>query len=269
MKPQDLQALLERVAAGETAIADAQRALAGLPFEDLGYARVDHHRHVRTGLPEVVYGPGKTVEEIAGIVTAFHGQGQTALVTRLELPRADAVISHLAPNLAEAARYHATCRLLVLGEPLTARCRGEIAVVSAGTADGPVAEEAAVTLELFGHPVRRIRDVGVAGLHRILSVRESLESAEVVIVVAGMEGALPSVVKGLVTRPVIGVPTSVGFGANFQGLSALLGMLASCTPGMTVVNIDNGFGAAYSAALMNTIRDPLPDANTADQKVDS
>ena len=233
---------------------DAQRALAELPFEDLGYARVDHHRHLRTGLPEVVYGPGKTAEEIAGIVTAFRAQRQTALVTRLDAPKAAEVRERLPAEVREEATYEARPRLLIAGPALEASCRGEIAVVAAGTADTPMAEEAARTVEVFGHPVRRITDVGVAGLHRILSVRETLEAAEVVIVVAGMEGALPSVVKGLITRPVIGVPTSVGFGANLSGVSALLGMLASCTPGMTVVNIDNGFGAAYAAVLMNTPR---------------
>ena len=246
--------LLERVSRGVTSAADARQALAGLPFEDLGYARVDHHRHLRTGLPEVVYGPGKTAEEVAGIVRSFRAQGQTALVTRIEADKAAAVLDALPAEVAEATTYDPRPRLLVSGPPLSARCRGEIAVVSAGTADGPVAEEAARTIEVFGHPVRRINDVGVAGLHRILSVREALEAAEVVIVVAGMEGALPSVVKGLVTRPVIGVPTSVGFGANFGGFSALTGMLASCTPGLTVVNIDNGFGAAYAAVLMNIDR---------------
>ena len=254
LKPDDLQALLERVAQGTTSVADAQQKLADLPYQDLGFARIDHHRHLRTGLPEVVYGPGKTALEIVAIVEAFRAKGQTALVTRLEEAKANDVLARLAPAVAELAAYDPRARLLVAGPPLSAKYRGDIAVVSAGTADAPVAEEAAKTVEVFGHPVHRIRDVGVAGLHRILSVKEALEAAEVVIVVAGMEGALPSVVKGLVTRPVIGVPTSVGFGANFAGVSALLSMLASCTPGMTVVNIDNGFGAAYAAVLMNSVR---------------
>ncbi len=250
---------MERVAQGATSVADARRTLADLPYEDLGFARIDHHRHLRTGLPEVVYGPGKTAQEIVAIVEAFRAKGQTALVTRIEGEKADDVMRTLASDVADVAAYEARARLLVVGPPLQAQYRGTIAVVSAGTADAPVAEEAARTVEVFGHPIHRIRDVGVAGLHRILSVREALEAAEVVIVVAGMEGALPSVVKGLVTRPVIGVPTSVGFGANFAGVSALLSMLASCTPGMTVVNIDNGFGAAYAAVLMNAVRSTEPD----------
>ncbi len=266
MKPEDLQALLERVATGSTSVDEAQRALAGLPFEDLGFARLDHHRHLRTGLPEVVYGPGKEPDEVAKIITAFRRQGQTAIVTRCEGGKAAAVRERLSPEIRAETRYEARSRLMVAGPPLTANARGTIAVVSAGTADMPVADEAALTAEVFGHPVEQIRDVGVAGLHRILSVREKLEAAEVIIVVAGMEGALPSVVKGLVTRPVIGVPTSVGFGANFAGLSALLGMLAGCSPGMTVVNIDNGFGAAYAAALMNAVR---PSSSSTDGRSSS
>lgn len=258
MKPDDLRTLLEGVAAGTTPVVDAERSLAELPFQDLGFARVDHHRHLRTGLPEVVYGPGKTADEIAKIVQAIRGQNQTALVTRVDATKAADVLTRWPAEIAAEATYHDRARLLVSGPPLPAECRGSIAVVSAGTADAPVAEEAALTIEVFGHPVEQIRDVGVAGLHRILSVKDRLEAAEVVIVVAGMEGALPSVVKGLVTRPVIGVPTSVGFGANFTGLSALLGMLASCTPGLTVVNIDNGFGAAYAAVLMNSVRKNVP-----------
>ena len=263
MKPEDLHALLVDVAKGTTGVEEAKQALAGLPFQDLGFARLDHHRHLRTGLPEVVYGPGKTADEIVAIVEAFRSQGQTALVTRLDADKAQLVQARLSAAVRDESRYEARARLFVAGPPLTARCRGHIAVVSAGTADGPVAEEAAITTEIFGHPVRRISDVGVAGLHRILSVRTELEAAEVVIVVAGMEGALPSVVKGLITRPVIGVPTSVGFGANFEGVSALLGMLASCTPGMTVVNIDNGFGAAYAAMLMNMDRGSATDRSTS------
>ena len=221
MKPEDLRALLERVAAGTTPVTEAEKAFAGLPFEDLGYARLDHHRYIRTGLPEVVYGPNKAPEEIAGIIQAFRRKDLTALVTRLDDTKAGTVMGLLPPHVLEASEYDAISGLLLVGPRLKADSRGQIAVVSAGTADNPVAEEAALTAEIFGHPVHRIRDVGVAGLHRILAVRSTLEAAEVVIVVAGMEGALPSVVKGLVTRPVIGVPTSVGFGANFGGVSAL------------------------------------------------
>ncbi len=252
MKAEDVRALLQAVADGQTSPETAAQSLVHLPFEDLGFARVDHHRHLRTGLPEVVFGPGKTPEQISEIVASIRRTGQTALVTRVDPEKAATVLA-LSTTLSELT-YEPVPRLLLAGTPLVAKARGPIVVLSAGTADRPVAEEAARTVEIFGHPVTRICDVGVAGLHRLLAVREQLEAAEVLIVVAGMEGALPSVVKGLVSRPVIAVPTSIGFGANFGGLSALLGMLAACTPGMTVVNIDNGFGAAYAACLINAER---------------
>jgi NCAIR mutase (PurE)-related protein len=252
MEPKDLRSLLEQVANGGKSVAEAMRRLETLPFEDLGYARVDHHRALRTGLPEVVFGMGKTVEQIAGIVEAIASRGQSALVTRIEAERASAVAARMPGR---RASIEAVPRLLLVGQPAPARGRGRIAVVSAGTTDTPVAEEAARVAEILGNEVLRVTDVGVAGLHRLLAQRGELEDSEVVIVVAGMEGALPSVVAGLVSRPVIGVPTSVGYGASFGGLAALLGMLNSCAAGVTVVNIDNGFGAAVAANAINLRRE--------------
>lgn len=254
MRPEDVRALLERVAAGEASISEALRTLEKLPFEELGFAKVDHHRALRTGLPEVVFGEGKTIEQVARIVEAIAARGQTVLVTRIDAARAEQARALLPPAVAARARVEPVPRLLIVGEPHPVRGRGAIAVVSAGTADQPVAEEAARTAELFGNRVTRVYDVGVAGLHRLVSHREALESAEVVVVVAGMEGALPSVVAGLISRPVIGVPTSIGFGASFGGIAALLSMLNACAAGITVVNIDNGFGAGYAASLMNAPR---------------
>lgn len=257
MRPEDVRALLERVAEGRVAVSTAMESLALLPFEDLGPARVDHHRALRTGFPEVIFGPGKTVEHIARILSAIFARGQTAVVTRLEAARAEQVLASLRshdPAAAAAAAYEPVPRLLVAGAPMLRRGRGRIAVVAAGTADLPVAEEAARTAELFGNEVVRITDVGVAGLHRVIAQRVTMDAAEVVVVVAGMEGALPSVVAGLISRPVIAVPTSIGVGASFQGLAALLSMLNSCAPGVMVVNIDNGFGAGYAASLINRER---------------
>lgn len=255
MDPQALRALLRGVAEGSTKVEDAEAALATLPFEDLGFAQVDHHRHLRTGVPEVIYGPGKTAEQVAVISSAIAKRGQTALVTRIDEEKATKAIGMLEDL---QSSYEPLPRFLIVSseaaEQRAQPQRGTILVVCAGTSDLPVAEEAARTAEIFGHTVERITDVGVAGLQRLLAVRDRLEAAEVVIVVAGMEGALPSVVKGLISRPTIAVPTSVGFGSSFQGLSALLGMLNSCSAGLTVVNIDNGFGAGYAAALINTPR---------------
>lgn len=254
MKPDDIRALLERVAKGRASVAEALESLINLPFEDLGFARIDHHRALRTGQPEVIFGPGKSGEEIASIMEAIASRGQTALVTRLERAAAAEVVALLGAETALATRYEPIPRFLVTGPPMPARGRGKIVVVSAGTADRPVAEEAARTAEILGNEVVRIADLGVAGLHRVISERATLESAEVVVVVAGMEGALPSVVRGLISRPVIAVPTSVGVGASFGGLAALLAMLNSCAPGITVVNIDNGFSAGYAASLINAQR---------------
>ncbi len=255
MSPEDLRKLLTDVKQGDVSVDDASSRLSRLPFEDLGFARVDHHRHVRTGYPEVVYGPGKTPEQIAHIVHSIRDAGQTAIVTRVDTEKADRAEALLDAKVQPHLNYDPVSRLFVVGPAMKNAGRGKILVVAAGTSDLPVAEEAAQTAQLLGNEVERITDVGVAGLHRLLPTRERLEAAEIVIVVAGMEGALPSVVKGLISRPVIAVPTSVGFGASLNGIAALLGMLSSCSAGITVVNIDNGFGAGYAASLMNRVRD--------------
>jgi NCAIR mutase (PurE)-related protein len=230
----------------------ALEVLKTLPFEDLGFARVDHHRALRKGFPEVILGQGKTARQIAEIAQRMLAHGQHVLITRLEEQKAREVRATL-PEL----RYYEDGRLGALGEPpLPPVGQGSILVVSAGTADAPVAEEAAVTAELMGNQVERLYDVGVAGLHRLLENLDKLNTSSVLIVVAGMEGALPSVIGGLVDRPVIAVPTSIGYGASFNGLAALLAMLNSCAAGVTVVNIDNGFGAAAAATLMNRLSWP-------------
>jgi NCAIR mutase (PurE)-related protein len=250
MDPDRLKALLASVQAREVSIDDALRELRELPFRSLGFARADTHRHLRTGFPEVVLGEGKTPEQIAAILRELGRGGSTVMATRVSAAAATVVTAAL-----PEARYLAVPRVVVLGPmPAPDRGRGPIAVLSAGTADIPVAEEAALTAELAGNQVERIFDVGVAGLHRLMGHRESLEKAEIIVVVAGMEGALPSVVGGLFARPVIAVPTSVGYGASLGGMAALLSMLNSCSAGVAVVNIDNGFGAGHMAALMNRKR---------------
>lgn len=255
MKPDDLRALLERVSKSETTVAEAFTQLAALPYEDLGFARVDHHRALRTGFPEVIFSPGKTADEIAAIATAIYLRGQTALATRIEDEKAKAVLAAVSAEMRSVARHQSVPRFLIFGPDAEKRGRGLIAVASAGTADRPVAEEAARTAEILGNEVLRVADVGVAGLHRVLAQRETLQSAEVVIVVAGMEGALPSVLAGLISRPIIAVPTSIGVGASFGGIAALLSMLNACAPGITVVNIDNGFSAGYAASVINAPRE--------------
>lgn len=247
-----LKELLERVADGRVDAASALEQLVDAfraqPFEDLGFARVDHHRGIRQGFPEVVLGLGKTPEQIASIAKEIIKRGSTLLVTRATMD-AFVAIRNIEPNVT----YHETARIVSLRQDDVAPGKGTIVVAAAGTADLPVAEEAAITAELMGNCVERLYDVGVAGLHRLLAERERLNAARVIIVVAGMEGALPSVVSGLVSVPVIAVPTSVGYGASFGGLAALLGMLNSCASGVSVVNIDNGFGAGYTASLINHI----------------
>jgi len=251
MTRDDLEALLAAVRAGDLPVESALERLRGMPYEDLGFARIDHHRGLRNGFPEVVLGEGKTPEQIVAIATRLAAQGSTVLVTRL-VPTAAMALQAADP----AFEYHPLPRLaLRRGTPVAARGRGTILVVSAGTADLPVAEEAALTAEAMGNPVERLYDVGVAGLHRLLGERDRLWRAAVVIVVAGMEGALPSVVGGLVDRPVVAVPTSVGYGTSFGGLAALLGMLNTCASGVVVVNIDNGFGAAAAASRMNRAKE--------------
>jgi pyridinium-3,5-biscarboxylic acid mononucleotide synthase len=251
MDPERLRDLLEAVAARRVPVEDAVRELRELPFRDLGFAHADTHRHLRTGFPEVVLGQGKSPEQIAAILAELSRGGSTVLATRVSPEAAAIVVAAVA-----GARYVAMPRAIVVGPtPAPDKGRGTIVVVSAGTADVPVAEEAALTAELAGNRVERVFDVGVAGLHRLLAHREQIARGEVVIVVAGMEGALPSVVAGLCARPVIAVPTSVGYGAAFGGVAALLAMLTSCAAGVSVVNIDNGFGAGQLAAMLNRKRD--------------
>src|ERR1700761_817281 len=236
---------MQAVQSGEVLPDDACDRLKDLPFEDLGYAKVDHHRSIRTGMPEVIYAAGKTADQVAGIFQSMLAAGGSVLATRATREQFQAV-SEIEPR----AIYHELSRCITLRQnPAPAR-PGLVAVVCAGTSDLPVAEEARVTAELMGNSVELIVDVGVAGLHRLLAQRARLQQANVLIVCAGMEGALPSVVGGLVAAPVIAVPTSVGYGASFGGLAALLGMLNSCSPNVSVVNIDNGFGAAYVAAMI-------------------
>jgi NCAIR mutase (PurE)-related protein len=247
MDRRHLEQLLERVKRDELTVADALEELADLPYKDLGFARVDHHRQLRTGFPEVVLGLGKTAEQIGKIMRELSGRGHNVLATRVADAHVEAVL-RLVPN----ARHEAVARAVVIEEvPVADEGRGPILVVSAGTSDLPVAEEAALTARLAGNRVERLIDVGVAGIHRLLGNRAALEAASVIVVVAGMEGALPSVVAGLTSRPVVAVPTSVGYGASFGGIAALLGMLNSCAAGVSVVNIDNGFGGGYAAALIN------------------
>jgi NCAIR mutase (PurE)-related protein len=250
MTPGQLRALLEQLADGALAVDDVERhvidSLRSRPFEDLGFARVDHHRPIRQGFPEVVLGLGKTPAQIAAIAGEIVGRGSTLLVTRATEDAFTAVRA-----VVPQASYHADAGIIAFAQQDVTPGKGSILIVAAGTSDFAVAEEAARTAELMGNRVERLYDVGVAGIHRLLGERSRLDLARVIIVVAGMEGALPSVVAGLVAVPVIAVPTSVGYGASFGGIAALLGMLNSCASGVSVVNIDNGFGAANIASLIN------------------
>jgi len=250
MNDQQLRALLEEVARGAVDPNVASQRLLDVlrerPFQDLGFARVDHHRSIRQGFPEVILGLGKTPAQVAAIAAEIVSRGSTLLITRATQATYDAVLERV-PN----AAYYTDAAIITLRQQDVAPGKGKILVVSAGTSDLPVAEEAARTAELMGNDVERLYDVGVAGLHRLLSERARLASARVIVVVAGMEGALPSVLSGLVSVPVVAVPTSIGYGASFGGVAALLGMLNSCASGVSVVNIDNGFGAANIASLIN------------------
>ena len=242
-----LEELLARVGRGDTSIAAALEELRDLPFADLEFAKPDLHRAIRTGHPEVIYGAGKTPDQIVAIGARLAAHGHNVVVTRVDAAAAADIVA-LAPEY----RYIAEARIAVHEvTPVDVTGKGVILVISAGTSDQSVAEEAAWTAQLAGNAVERLYDVGVAGIHRLLGNRERLTAARVLIVVAGMEGALPSVVGGLVAKPVIAVPTSVGYGASFGGLAALLGMLNTCAAGVTVVNIDNGFGAAIAASAIN------------------
>ena len=247
MERERLAELLRAVQRGECPVDEALDRLRSMPYEDLGFAKLDHHRALRNGFPEVVLGEGKSPEQVVAIAERMAAAGSNVLVTRLAADVGAELVARI-PGF----EYHATPRLAVRrARAIEPGGRGTVLVVSAGTADVPVAEEAAVSAEIMGNPVERLYDVGVAGLHRLLERRERLWSAAVLIVVAGMEGALPSVVGGLVDRPVIAVPTSVGYGTSMRGLAALLGMLNTCAAGVVVVNIDNGFGAASAASRIN------------------
>lgn len=247
MEIEKLRTLLEEVKGGEIAVDDALQSLRTLPFEDLGFSKIDHHRQLRTGFPEVIFCQGKTVEHVKQISERILAAGHPLLATRATPDMYEAVKA-----IEPAARYNDLGRTISVSQSEEEGTPG-ILVVSAGTSDLPVAEEAAETVLMMGNSPERLYDVGVAGLHRLISNHEKLLTASVIIVVAGMEGALPSVVGGLVDCPVIAVPTSIGYGASFGGLAALLGMLNSCASGVTVVNIDNGFGAGYSASLINRL----------------
>lgn len=248
MEQKELYELLEKVSAGKTSVEDAMLALKQQPFSDIGFAKIDHHRALRQGAGEVIYGAGKTPEQICGILSAMAENGQTrVLITRLSAESA-AYISERSD-----LEYHADSRIGIIGSCPQADGMGRIVIATGGTSDIPVAEEAALTAQFLGNEVTRLYDVGVAGIHRLMANLDEIMSAKVIIAVAGMEGALASVVGGLADCPVIAVPTSVGYGASFGGISALLSMLNSCASGVSVVNIDNGFGAAYQASMINHI----------------
>jgi NCAIR mutase (PurE)-related protein len=248
MNQEQLRALLESVRSGSVDIDAALDRMRHLPFEDLGFAKVDHHRALRHGMPEVVFSMGKTPDQVAEIAVRLLERAPNVLVTRAD----EATASRVRERIPQAEYFPLSGALRVWCDR-TVTGKGKIAVVSAGTSDIPVAEEARVTAEVMGNHVDTIFDIGVAGIHRLMNNRERLADARVVVVCAGMEGALPSVVGGMVSCPVIAVPTSVGYGASFQGLAALLGMLNSCASNVTVVNIDNGFGAGYVASLINRL----------------
>jgi pyridinium-3,5-biscarboxylic acid mononucleotide synthase len=252
MNPDELVSLLTALRDGQLSVAEGVERLRTLPFEDIGIATIDHHRELRQGAPEVILGESKTAEQIAAIMAAMARRDSNILVTRLAADKAAALRERF-----PGADYDPLARTLCLcPRPLPISGRGTVLVICAGTSDLPVAREAAVTARMLGQQVEELVDVGVAGIHRLLARTDLLRRAAVVIVVAGMEGALPSVVGGLVAAPVIAVPTSVGYGAAFGGVAALLGMLNSCASGVTVVNIDNGFGAAFAAARINRSEEP-------------
>ena len=245
MTPDDLRDLLEQVAGGAMTADAAMQRLRYQPIDDLGFARVDTHRALRTGMPEVIYGAGKTPAQVAAIAASIAGHGQPVLVTKTDAAAFEAVRDELSD-----AEFHADARMITQAPEPRPAPRGNVLVLTGGTSDAAVAAEAHVTARTLGANATTIGDVGVAGLHRLLGQREHLDAADAIVAVAGMEGALPSVVGGLTDRPVIAVPTSVGYGASLGGIAALLAMLSGCAPGVSVVNIDNGFGAGYQAALI-------------------
>lgn len=252
---EDVQHLLENVAAGSVSPDDALVQLQMQPFTDLGYAKIDTHRGIRQGASEVIYGEGKTAEQIARIATALCASGQACvLVTRLSQEKFTAARALMETDDAAAFAYHETPRMGVLGAVPTPHGNGSVVVACAGTSDLPVAEEAALTAEIMGSRVVRLYDVGVSGIHRLLAHAEEIARATAIVAVAGMEGALASVIGGMASCPVVAVPTSIGYGASFGGVAALLAMLNSCASGVSVVNIDNGFGAGYQAALIDHVQ---------------
>jgi hypothetical protein len=246
MNPEKLKLMLDAFKRGEIEIADVMMHLRELPYEDLGFARIDHHRQLRQGFPEVIFGQGKTMNQIASIVESMLKLDSNVLVTRTSED-----VFHEIQSITRDAEFHPLARMIRIIKHPAPQKQGSIAIVVAGTSDIPVAEEAAVTAETMGNTIRRFYDVGVAGVHRLLGIRDQIVDSSVVICVAGMEGALPSVVGGLVGVPVIAVPTSIGYGASFGGIAALLSMLNSCASNVVVVNIDNGFSAGVVAHLIN------------------
>jgi len=249
MNTDSLHQLLTSVASGKTSVEEASGIIARLPFEDIDYARIDHHRSLRKGFPEVIFGQGKTPEQIIGIMEKMCAAEKVVMVTRIDAEKAQAVLERISD-----ARYYSDARMLIFRSgDIPKQGRGKILILSAGTSDIPVAREAHLTAEAMGNEVESVFDVGVAGIHRLFHYRRQIEDASVLIVVAGMEGALPSVVAGMVSRPVIAVPTSIGYGVSFGGLTALFAMLNSCSSNVAVVNIDNGFGAGYIAAMINRV----------------
>lgn len=250
MNADQLKVLLEDVKKGALSVDGALESLKDLPYANLGYAMVDHHRSLRTGHPETIFSEGKTVEQVVGIARRLLEKNANIMATRATLGVYEALQA-----IGEPVEYHEAARIVVINRQPVSPTQTTILVLCAGTSDIPVAEEAAVTAEVMGNRVERLCDVGVAGIHRLLANRQKIQSASVLVVVAGMDGALPSVTAGLTEKPVIAVPTSIGYGASFGGLAALLTMLNSCASGVTVVNIDNGFGAGYAASTINRIAD--------------
>lgn len=248
MSPEELKKLITKIKSGETSADEAYEKLRDLSFTDLGHTKIDNHREIRTGYPEIIFCSGKTVDQVKDIIQQMLKKGGNILATR-----ASEEMYHAVKLLCKETEFNPLARTIVIRQKSMKVTETTIAIVTAGTSDIPVAEEAAITAELFGNKVMRVFDVGVAGIHRLYGKLPEIRKARVIVVVAGMEGALPSIVGGLVDKPVIAVPTSIGYGANFHGLSALLGMLTSCASGVTVVNIDNGFGAGYMASMINKL----------------
>jgi NCAIR mutase (PurE)-related protein len=248
MLPEDIRKILENVKDGALSIDKAFSQLRDLPFEDVGFAKIDHHRQLRTGYPEVIYCPGKTTDQVIRIIEMIQKKGNNILATR-----ASAEIFKTVAEIFSSAVYNEVARTIVIKQIEIPSPKTYICTVTAGTADIPVAEEACVTAEIFGNRVERVYDVGIAGIHRLYNNLDIIGNARVIVAIAGMEGALPGVLGGLVDKPIIAVPTSVGYGANFHGLASLLTMLNTCASGVSVVNIDNGFGAGYLASMINKI----------------